>query len=317
MKDNYFYIPGDLDDNPKSETESAKNRRATTERTLEDGYDPDELLEIIYDKNGIYNNRERDLKSIQEFIEAKKDNQYIHFMHLQSLGEKNNVKPYLVQYSVDPTRSSDAFMISETGSKPENDYSVKYRITIRNSDRLRNEDVLAFIQAFQKEAKNRGTYIRCKVLFNDSDGIIFYTDIDNLSKTIKILEDLKDESKYGSKVTNAIKNFGGPQPFSATLSNDSYYSIAMHGAEPKSTKIKTSLGGGLFRTYNEYIDDILDEAYNHLYTKYNGDKNRITPEELYNEMIAFHTSRMGTEEAIPLWMNNRIYEDLKSKRYTM
>ncbi len=317
MKNNYFYIPGDLDEPQKATSRIAENRRVTTERTLEDEYDPDELLEIIYDENSIYNNRDRDLKSIQEFIDSKKDNNYIHFMHLQSLGENNNVDPFTVQYSVDPTRSSDAFIISQTGSKPENDYSVKYRITIRNSDKLRQEDVLAFIQAFQKEAQSRETYIRCKVLFNDSDGIIFYTDIDNLSKAIKILEDLKDESKYGSKVTNAIKNFGEHQPFSATISNDSYYSIAMHGAEPKSSKIKTSLGGGLIKTYNEYIDDILDEAYNHLYVKYNGDKKRITPEELYNEMIAFHTSRMGTEEAIPLWMNNRIYEDLKSKRYTI
>ena len=224
MKNNYFYIPGDLDEPQKATSRIAENRRVTTERTLEDEYDPDELLEIIYDENSIYNNRDRDLKSIQEFIDSKKDNNYIHFMHLQSLGENNNVDPFTVQYSVDPTRSSDAFIISQTGSKPENDYSVKYRITIRNSDKLRQEDVLAFIQAFQKEAQSRETYIRCKVLFNDSDGIIFYTDIDNLSKTIKILEDLKDESKYGSKVTNAIKNFGGPQPFSATLSNDSYYS---------------------------------------------------------------------------------------------
>ncbi len=93
MEKNYFYVAGDLDDNPKSKTRSADNRRATAARTLEDGYDPDELLEIIYDENGIYNNRERDLKSIQEFIEAKKDNHYIHFMHLQSLGENNNINP--------------------------------------------------------------------------------------------------------------------------------------------------------------------------------------------------------------------------------
>ena len=285
-------------------------------RDLNNVYDPNELLEILYDENSIYNNMGRDLKSIQEFINGKKSNKYREFMYQESAA-RNNVNAEFIQSHVDPTRSSDAFIISDTGNTPEAISDVSYRITLRNSDNLKNDDVLSFIQAFKNEAQKRETHIRCKIRFNESDGIIFYTDKENLLETVKLLEDLKDEKVYGSNVTNAIRNFGKPQPFSATLSEDSYYSIAMRGVEPNSSRLKSTLGGGLLRTFNEYMDDSLDFAYNQLLSKYGNDANKINAGELYKEMITYHANRMGVGEAIPLWMNNRMYEDLNSRSHSL
>jgi hypothetical protein len=282
---------------------------------LENVYDPNELLEILYDENSLYNNMGKDLKSIQEFIEGKKNNKYREFMYEESTA-KNNVNANLIQSYVDPTRSSDAFIISDTGNMPEEVSDVSYRVTLRNSDGLKNEDVLSFIQAFKNEAQKRETYIRCKVRFNESDGIIFYTDKENLLETVKLLEDLKDEKTYGPNVTNAIKNFGKPQPFSATLGDDSYYSIAMRGVESNS-RLKSTLGGGLLRTFNEYMDDSLEFAYDKLLSKYGNDPSKINAGELYKEMITYHANRMGVGEAIPLWMNNRMYDDLNSKNRSL
>ncbi len=203
------------------------------------------------------------------------------------------------------------------GRDPPNDSDVNYRLVLRNSPSLKSEDVIAFLQAFQNEAQKRRTYIRCKVRLDQSDGIILYTDIENLLEAVKILEGLRNEQKYGNKVNNAIRNFGGPQPFSATLGDNPYYSIAMRGVEPSSSRIKSSLGGGLLKTFNQYVDEVLEFSYKRLLEKNGNDANKIIAIELYEEMLAYHTQKMDVGEKIPLWMNNRIYKELKSKKYSL
>lgn len=276
------------------------------------GNNPTEFLQMLYEKNSIEKNMEKDKKSIQEFIDAKRSNKYKNFMYEESKA-KNNVNPLEVQYAVDSTKSSDAFIISNTGNPPEKDSYVNYRITLRNSDSLRQEDVLEFIKTFKKEAEKRNTYIRCKVLFEQSDGIIFYADKNNLLETVRILEDLKDEEEYGSKVTNAIKSFGNPQPFAATVDDSSYYSIAMHGVESNTT-LKSTLGGGLVKTFNSYMDSSLETIYNDLLPKCGNDASKINVDEFYRSLVARHQERMNTGEIIPLWMNNRMYDDLDSNK---
>lgn len=275
-----------------------------------------ELLEMLYNQNSIYNNMSRDKKSIEDFLNSKKNKKYENFMYEES-SAKNNVNSLEVQRSVDSSKSSDAFIISDAGNKPQNVSDVNYRITLRNSNSLNNEDILAFIQTFKNEALKREIYVRCKVLFEQSDGIIFYVDKDNLLETAKLLEDLKDTDTYGEKVTNAIKNFGNPQPFSATLNDNSYYSIAMHGVKPESSRLKSTLGGGLAVTFNGYMDECLRVTYNKLLKKYDNDINKINVNEFYKEMITYHANRMGVGEAIPLWMNDRMYDDLNSKSHLL
>ena len=164
---NGFYRPVGFQDGNNVQQQVTSNNRLVKNH-LENVYDPNELLEILYDENSLYNNMGKDLKSIQEFIEGKKNNKYREFMYEESTA-KNNVNANLIQSYVDPTRSSDAFIISDTGKMPEEVSDVSYRVTLRNSDGLKNEDVLSFIQAFKNEAQKRETYIRCKVRFNESD----------------------------------------------------------------------------------------------------------------------------------------------------
>ena len=274
--------------------------------------DSNELLDYICNRNSIANTAQRDKESINRYLDSKRNNRFKEFMYQESKG-RNNVNPGIIQASVDPTESSDAFIISTTGVEPEKAADVNYRITLRNSNILKNEDVLAFIKAFQNEALRRNIYVRCKVRFEESDGIIFYIDKNNLLGIVILLEDLKDEKRYGEKVLNAIENFGKPQPFAATIGDNGYYSIAMHGAEPYGIRIKSSLGGGLIHTFNQYMDICLNYVYDKLMKKYGNDGSKINVDEFYKELIAYHKTRMCTEEEIPLWMNNRIYKDIHSR----
>ncbi len=283
---------------------------------LLDIQDSDELLEMLYEKNNVYSNTGRDLQIIKEYIEAQKNGANRSFMYREP-ASSNAEDSYIIQSAVDPTRSVDAFNISATGNMPENDSDVNYRIVLRNSSSLIKEDVISFIQAFQSEAQKRKTFIRCKVRPDQSDGIIFYTDKENLLEAVRILEYLKIAQEYGVEVSNAIRNFGRPQPFSATLDDNSYYSIAMRGVEPTSSRIKSSLGGGLLKTFNQYVDEVLEFSYRRLLEKNGNDANKITAIELYEEMLAYHTQKMGVGETIPLWMNNRIHKELKSKKYSL
>lgn len=306
MPSSYFYRPTGFDD-----AKSVISNNEPLKNNINGISDPDEFLKYLLEENNIYNNMESDIRSIREFLASKKNNERMNFMYEQSQG-RNDVNPEKVQAFVDPTRSSDAFIISNTGNRPQDVSDVNYRITLRNSDNIKQEDVESFIQTFQQEALKRGTYIRCKIRFEQSDGVIFYVDKNNLLETVKILEDLKDDKVYGTGVLNAIKSFGSPQPFSATIGNSPYYAIAMHGVEPTS-RLKSSLGGGLLRTFNEYMDDCLELTYNKLLMKYGNDASKISASEFYKEMVAYHTNRMGVGEVIPLWMNNRIYDDLNNK----
>jgi hypothetical protein len=275
----------------------------------------DELLEYLVSKNSPQNNKDRDLQSIQKYINGKRNNTFNNFMYEESVA-RNGVNPMDVQYSVDPSKSSDAFIISGVGEKPLNESAINYRITLRNGAGLNNNDVKAFMQTFQREAQKRNIYVRCKVLFEQSDGIVFYVDKNNLLEIVKLLEDLKNANVYGQEVTNAINNFGAVQPFSATMDKDSYYGIAMHGAESSSRLISTR-GGGLASTFNQYMDSSLNNAYNSLLAKYGNDASKITAEELYNYIMINHRDRMHVEGDIPLWMNNRIYNDLGSKKMSL
>ena len=176
---------------------------------------------------------------------------YVNFMYEEAVAS-NDVNPLQIQYSVDPTKSADAFIISDAGIAVPSTF-LNYRLTLRNSPNLKNED-----ESIYK------IYVEtiCKVLFEMSDGIIFYVDKNNLFGVVKLLEDLKNREVYGNKVANAIKNFGHTQPFSATLDDDSYYSIAPHGFEPPvNSKIKSTLGGGLIHTFNSYFDEAMQKIY--------------------------------------------------------
>ncbi len=274
--------------------------------------DADELLDLLCDQNSISNNMDRDKRSIKEFLDSKKEHKYKNFMYEESKA-KNNINSGELQYAVYPKKASDSFIISNTGIEPDM-AEVNYRITIRNSNSLKQEDALSFIKTFQSEALKRNIYIRCKILFEQSDGFIFYVDKNNLLELVKLLEDLKDENVYGNKVSNAINSFGHNQPFSATLGDDCYYSIAMHGVEPEG-RLRSTLGGGLISTFNGYMDESLEKIYDKLFSKYES-TDRINVDEFYKELITYHRNKMKMEENIPLWMSNRIYSDIHSKGMT-
>ena len=57
------------------------------------------------------------------------------------------------------------------------------------------------------------------------------------------------------------------------------------------------------------MDQCLDYTFNKLLLKYRNTKD-IKPIEFYDELMSYHSQRMGIGEDIPLWMNNRIYNEL-------
>ncbi len=279
--------------------------------------DPNTFLEYLYSRNNTYSNYERDINNIQRYLEYRLNENDADFMYNETKIH-DNVNSKAIQFAVDETKSSDAFNISDSKNmRPESFSKINYRITLRNSPYLKTNELIEFIKAFKKEANNRDLFVNCKVLFEASDGIIFYVDKNSLPGAVKLLEDLKNESVYGTQVSNATKSFGDIQPFSATLSDDSYYSIAMHGVEPDNPRILSTRGGGLINTYNGHMDNCLKYVYDKLLAKHNQEPSKIKPNEMYESLIEYHQRKMKVDEKIPLWMNNRIYTEIKEKSFNL
>ena len=62
------------------------------------------------------------------------------------------------------------------------------------------------------------------------------------------------------------------------------------------------------------MDSSLETIYNDLLPKCGNDASKINVDEFYRSLVARHQERMNTGEIIPLWMNNRMYDDLDSNK---
>ena len=139
-QNNLFYRPTDLDESVNDDINYE---------------DVDLFLKMLYEKNDIKNSKPRDINYIKQYLDGKKIYGYRNFMY-EEAKSKNDIDVVSLLNEVDPSHSADAFVISNSGIEPDKfNTSLNYRITLRNSSNLKNEDVLEFIKVFKEEANKR------------------------------------------------------------------------------------------------------------------------------------------------------------------
>ena len=281
----------------------------------------EELVDALFETNTLEANETRDKEFIAWKLQAIKDGTTMP----DSYDERSGImggQPLSETYF---DSSNERINAGKTHylSAEEKGYRANfdYRVTIKNSSKLNYEDATAFTKTLFEELEKRGVGFAYKNHW-ESDAIILYVDENQLLDTVKVLEDLKDGTKYGQSVVNAINNFGLPISFGATISSNPYYGISMAHGEGRYgvvSKIKTSWGNvGEGATFNVYTQSVLfKNAYDNLLSKYNGNVDAITVDEMYDEILKLHREYMfgkGSTENIPLWMNRRNYIDYKKHK---
>ena len=281
----------------------------------------EELVDALFETNTLEANETRDKEFIAWKLQAIKDGTTMPDSYDERSGIMggNPLSETYFDSSDERINAGKTHYLSteEKGYRANFDY----RVTIKNSSKLNYEDATAFTKTLFEELEKRGVGFAYKNHW-ESDAIILYVDENQLLDTVKVLEDLKDGTKYGQSVVNAINNFGLPISFGATISSNPYYGISMAHGEGRFgvvSKIKTSWGNvGEGATFNVYTQSVLfKNAYDNLLSKYNGNVDAITVDEMYDEILKLHREYMfgkGSTENIPLWMNRRNYIDYKKHK---
>ena len=281
----------------------------------------EELVDALFETNTLEANETRDKEFIAWKLQAIKDGTTMPDSYDERSGIMggNPLSETYFDSSDERINAGKTHYLSteEKGYRANFDY----RVTIKNSSKLNYEDATAFTKTLFEELEKRGVGFAYKNHW-ESDAIILYVDENQLLDTVKVLEDLKDGTKYGQSVVNAINNFGLPISFGATISSNPYYGISMAHGEGRYgvvSKIKTSWGnvgeGGTFNIYTQSV--LFKNAYDNLLSKYNGNVDAITVDEMYDEILKLHREYMfgkGSTENIPLWMNRRNYIDYKKHK---
>ena len=279
--------------------------------------DSDELIAKLMATNSLTANERRDKMAIQRYLELKKQGiKSMHYYFPQPNAKMNIFEA--IQYGDESGMMISGHEKAYTPLELQSRGKFDYRITMRGSSEIITEEAKAFTNAVVSEANKRNLNIRMKDPWTH-DAVILYIDKEELLETVKMLEDLKDATRYGELVSRATQHFGPTIAFGAVVNSDNYYGISMahselqYGREP--SKLMGSYGGGFGNTFGRYMEDeCLDKAYDELSSKYNGDISRITVDEMYPMIIKKHREYMLGDKAnddIPLWMNRRNYLDAK------
>lgn len=287
------------------------------DKDINNDIDSIELLINLCQQTNSFYGKQAAIEDIKKFLEFKKySNSSFMYSYQLNFKDRSNV--------IRNTFNDEGSGIQISGTEKEytkEELSKRgkfdFRITLRNSNEITDEEAIAFIKTLVSEANDRKLNLRAKNYW-EQDAFILYCDMNDLGGTVKLLNDLANNKKYGELVNSATKHFGEKQPFSVAPNANSYYGIAMAHCElPYNQKpmfLSTTYGQAV-DTFNGYIDTALNTVYSQLSNKYNNDKTKINAEEMWRELNNYHKKYMVGNEAsnsnIPLWMNGRNYKELK------
>ena len=281
----------------------------------------EELIDVLTQTNSLEANEQRDKENLAYFIEfANKNPSNIDVMYFDDRVSRCNQSEIIVNSTFNDNGSGITISgINHKKILPDGWYNYRaafdYRITMRNSSNMNPHDAISYINTLVEEANKRGLNLRAKNYW-EQDAFILYLQKGDLLETVKMLEDLKDSSKYGTEVSRATQSFGAPAPFGATISDTPYYTVTMSHYEDKHNNILSSTYGKAGDTFNGYIGSVFKNTYDKMLEKYNGDTSKITVDEFYDFMYEEHKKIMNIQrdENIPFWMNERNYREyLESK----
>lgn len=278
------------------------------------------LLRRLCENSQAPNEILKDKQSIAQFLDFKK-NGGTNFMY-NGYSNPNFDTEFVLENTFNDNISG-VQISGEANNYSKSDLSNRgefdYRITFRNSDKITKEEAVAFINTLVKEANEREISLRAKNIW-ESDAFILYCDTDYLADTVKLLNDLATDKKYGELVNSATRHFGPKQPFSIAPNDNSYYGISMAHCElaANQTRGYDFNGGGSVDTFNGYMERALNNVYGNLYNKYGGNISSISVDEMYQGLINYHHKYMfgdnKVENNCPLWLNRRNYQELNSNQ---
>ena len=308
-EDSYFRMPTGDDLADKRSAEDTYFRMLTSDDLADKRNEEDtklssslKILNMLMLKSNSSRYRDDCIKDIEEWLRLRRENNILDNEYCEAtyrLREKS--------------KDSDCF--SQIGTVTPLVDGVKlgkydYRITICNNEDISYEDGSKFIEALKKKALELGVICGWKNYW-EADAIILYCDLENLSSTVNLLEELKKDPEI-YKIT---KKFNVRKMFGIGIDDDSYYFISMGTCDKTpNTKIKSTMGSnaGGWKTFGGYMEELLNESLLELYNE----GVDITPLKLYNLLVEKH-NRYGMlpgDDIIPLWQNHynyRVMRDLE------
>jgi len=185
-----------------------------------------------------------------------------------------------------------------------NPVEYDYRISLMTGDNFKISEMETFLRKFDETCTKENLPYNIKVSFDEADALIIYTRERDLIKYKEVLDNIAN-----SEISEITTKFH-KKPFSVGGSDNSYYGISMGSDINATSRVGGSLAGkGHRTTFGDYTEEISNIAYSELYSKYNGDISKITPEEFLDTMKKVHKTKqgLGTDVNIPIWMNKKIY----------
>ena len=260
------------------------------------------VLDMLMLKSNSSRYRDDCIKDIEEWLRLRRENNILDNEYCEAT--------YRLR---DRSEDSDRFLYIDTVTPLIDGVKLgkyDYRITICNNKDISYEDGSKFIEALKKKALELGVICGWKNYW-EADAIILYCDLENLSSTVNLLEELKKDPEI-YKIT---KKFNVRKMFGIGIDDDSYYFISMGTCDKTSNiKIKSTMGSnaGGWKTFGGYMEELLNESLLELYNE----GVDITPLKLYNLLVEKHNKygMMPGDDIIPLWQNHynyRVMRDLE------
>ena len=301
-----FKKPSELDPNIETPTpakvfENSKGGMTTAKPSdLTRG----ELLQKCYE-NWEVDGKKLDYKYIDDLLSiAKKD---------LSEGERANFQQYLYAKSdygnsYIPEGYYDKFKETDHELRRWNgNMNYDYRISLENSKSLTPEESLIFLNELDKLLEQNDVPLNFKFYGSNSDALIFYIKKENLQEYIDILEELKTHED----LKNIITKFGEQKPFTGSYGSDSYYGLSLGSYKGPDGRIRVST-----KTMTGYSASLMQNAFDNLLKKYDGDASLINATEMFSEMQKLHQLKQFSEVSsidVPFWMNKDMYADMVNK----
>lgn len=301
-----FKKPSELDPNIETPTPSKvfENSKGGMTTAKPSDLTRGELLQKCYE-NWEVDGKKLDYKYIDDLLSiAKKD---------LSEGERANFQQYLYAKSdygnsYIPKGYYDKFKETDHELRRWNgNMNYDYRISLENSKSLTPEESLIFLNELDKLLEQNDVPLNFKFYGSNSDALIFYIKKENLQKYIDILEELKTHED----LKNIITKFGEQKPFTGSYGSDSYYGLSLGSYKGPDGRIRVST-----KTMTGYSASLMQNAFDNLLKKYDGDASLINATEMFSEMQKLHQLKQFGEVSsidVPFWMNKDMYADMVNK----
>ena len=304
-----FKKPSELDPDIETPTPSKvfENSKGGMTTAKPSDLNRGELLQKCYE-NWEVDGKKLDYKNIEDLLSiAKKD---------LSEGKKADFGTYLYQKgnygnTYIPEGYSDIFASSEHESRRwhGSEFDYDYRISLENSKSLTPEESLIFLKELENKLAKKDVPLNFKFYGSNTDALIFYIKKENLQEYIDILEELKTHED----LKNIITKFDEQKPFTGSYGPDSYYGLSLGAIRESNGKLKSSLPTV---TMTGYSGQLMQNAFNILLKKYDGDASLINATEMFSEMQKLHQLKQFGEVSsidVPFWMNKDMYTDMVNK----